>query len=211
MEDIEEMSSVHESEFATFRAELDRRGPTPLGTKVECVQLKSWVAGLEGELANLTRRFATLERVTLEVGRAEASSKADGLALELVQVRAYVHSTLRMEYRREGNESSEPQLAFCHLQTELAEREKALRIATTEVGTLRALLETERQGSISNSIMERELVCLQHSHGRLREIAGDLGFDAVGDCAKSCLIAWAMFDLLVFFSAYFVSTHELCS
>jgi len=41
-----------------------------------------------------------------------------------------------MEYGREGDEPSEPQLAFCRLQTELAEREEALRIATVEVGTL---------------------------------------------------------------------------
>ena len=37
MEDIEEMSSVHESEFATFREKLDRRGPAPLGIKAECL------------------------------------------------------------------------------------------------------------------------------------------------------------------------------
>ena len=41
MEDIEEMSSVHESEFATLRAKLDWRGPAPLGTEAECVQLRS--------------------------------------------------------------------------------------------------------------------------------------------------------------------------
>ena len=29
MEDIEEMSSVHDSELATLRAELDQRGPAP--------------------------------------------------------------------------------------------------------------------------------------------------------------------------------------
>jgi len=28
--------------------------------------------------------------------------------------------------------------------------------------------------------MERELVCLRHSYGQLREIARDLGFDAIG-------------------------------
>ena len=28
--------------------------------------------------------------------------------------------------------------------------------------------------------MERELVCLRHSYGQLREIARDLGFDATG-------------------------------
>ena len=137
MEDIEEMSSVHESKFATLRVELDWRG-------------RSRVAGLEGELAGLTQRFATLdhtwdkERVALEAGRAEASSKVDSLALELVQAKAYVHSTLSMEYRREGDKPSESQLAFRHLQTELAKKEKALRVATAKVGTLWVLLETKR-------------------------------------------------------------------
>ena len=37
MKDIEEMNSAHESELTTFRVELDRRGPTPLGTEAECV------------------------------------------------------------------------------------------------------------------------------------------------------------------------------
>ena len=37
MEDIEKISSVQESELATLRAELDRRGPTALGTEVEYV------------------------------------------------------------------------------------------------------------------------------------------------------------------------------
>ena len=41
MEDIEEISSVHESEFATLRAKLDWRGPAFLGTEAECVQLRS--------------------------------------------------------------------------------------------------------------------------------------------------------------------------
>ena len=40
------------------------------------------------------------------------------------------------------------------------------------------MLETERQGSTSDSTMERELVHLRHSHNRLREVARDLGFDA---------------------------------
>lgn len=46
--------------------------------------------GLEDELAALTWRFAALdqtwdkERATLEASRAEASSRANGLALELV-------------------------------------------------------------------------------------------------------------------------------
>lgn len=42
------------------------------------------------------------------------------------------------------------------------------------------MLETERQGSTSNSRMERELARLQHLHYRLRGVAQDLGFDAAG-------------------------------
>ena len=53
-----------------------------------------------------------------------------------------------------------------------------MRVATAEVDTLQALLETVRQGSISDSTMKWELVRLRHSHDRLREIARDLGFDA---------------------------------
>ena len=49
-----------------------------------------------------------------------------------------------MEYRREGDKPSESQLAFRHLQTELAKKEKALRVATAKVGTLWVLLETKR-------------------------------------------------------------------
>ena len=69
---------------------------------------------MKDDLANLTQRFTALdhtwdeERATLEAGRAEASSKANGLALELVQARAYIHSTLSMEYGQEGDEPSEP-------------------------------------------------------------------------------------------------------
>ena len=33
----------------------------------------------------------------------------------------------------------------------------------------------------------------------------------LGDYARPCLIAWAMFDLLAFFFALFVFAHELCS
>ena len=80
----------------------------------------------------------------MEAGRAEASSRADGLPLELVQARAYIHSTLSMEFGREGDKPSEPQLAFHCLQSELAKREEALRVPTAEMGTLQALLETER-------------------------------------------------------------------
>ena len=84
-----------------------------------------------------------------------------------------------MEYGREGDKPSKTQLTFSRLQTELAEREKALRVATIEVGILRALLETKRQGFTSDSTMERELVHLRHSHDRLRGV-GDLGFDVAG-------------------------------
>ena len=65
-----------------------------------------------------------------------------------------------MEYGREGDKPSEPQWAFRRLQTELVKREEALRIAGAEVSTLHALLEIERQSSISNPTMKRELVRL---------------------------------------------------
>ena len=103
-EEIEEMSSAQQSELAAFRAELDRRGLTPPSTEAEYVHLRSRVMGLEDDLTAFTRRFATLdhiwdeERVALEVGRMEACSRADGLALELVEARSYIHSTLSMEY-----------------------------------------------------------------------------------------------------------------
>lgn len=83
-----------------------------------------------------------------------------------------------MEFGQEGDESNMLQLAFHRLQIELVEREEALRVTTTEVSTLQALLETEWQGSTSDSTMERELVLLQHSHEKLREITRDLSFDA---------------------------------
>ena len=140
--------------------------------------------GIEDELVAFPRRCATLDhswdekRAMLEAGRAEASSQADDLALELLQARSDIHSTLSMEYGREGDKPSEPQQAFRRLQTELAEREEALRVATIEVRTLQALLETERQSSTSDPTMERELVHLWHSHDRLREVVRDLGFDA---------------------------------
>ena len=80
----------------------------------------------------------------MEAGKAKASNRADGLAFELVQVKAYIHSTFSMEQGWEGDKPSKPQLTFCSLQTKLIEREEALKVATTEVGTLQALLETER-------------------------------------------------------------------
>ena len=77
-------------------------------------------------------------------------------------------------------------------------------------------------------MMERELAYLRHSHDRLRGVARYLGFDVarllalmvmmtrffvlvLGDCSRPCLIVWAMFDLLMFSFAYFVSVHELCN
>ena len=61
MEDLEDMSNVHESELATPKAELDRRGSAPPGTEVECVQLRSRVAGLEGDFTAFTQRFTALD------------------------------------------------------------------------------------------------------------------------------------------------------
>lgn len=51
-------------------------------------------------------------------------------------MKSYIHATLDMEYGWEGNEPSEPHWAFFRLQTKLAEREKALRVAIIEVSTL---------------------------------------------------------------------------
>ena len=82
-----------------------------------------------------------------------------------------------MKYGREGDEPNSHNGLFI-IQTELAERDEALRVANAEVGTLQASLETERQSSTSDPMMERELVCLRHSHDKLREVARDLGFHA---------------------------------
>ena len=114
MEDIEEMSSAHKSELATLRAKLDWRGPTPPITEVKCVHLRSQVVGLEDELADLTQRLVALdhtwveERAVLEADRAETRSGTNCLALELVQVKAYIHSILSMEYGQEGDGLSKP-------------------------------------------------------------------------------------------------------
>ena len=67
--------------------------------------------------------------------------------------------------------------------------------------------------------MEQELVRLRHLHEKLKEVARDLDFDAMtlfftlvlGGCVKLCPMVWAMFDLLIFFSIYFISEHEPCS
>ena len=76
------------------------------------------------------------EKVALEASRVETSSRVDGLALELVQAKAYIYSTLSMEYGREGDVLNELQLAFCRLQTEPVKREEALKVTIAEMGTL---------------------------------------------------------------------------
>lgn len=91
---------------------------------------------------DLTQRFSAIdhswdeEGVALEANRGEASSRADSLVLGLYSF-LFEHGV-----RTRGR--SELQLAFCCLQTKLAKREKALRVATAEVGALQALLKTER-------------------------------------------------------------------
>ena len=75
-----------------------------------------------------------------------------------------------------------------------------MRVATIEVGTLQALHDIERQGYTSSPSMERELVRLQHSYGRLREIARDLGFDAIG-----LLCTYSLDDLILL-----ISFRRLC-
>ena len=90
MGDIGEMNSMQRSELTASRAELNRRGPAPSGTEVECALLRSRVTCLEDMLAALTRRFASLdhtldeERVALEVGKVVANSRVDDLALKLL-------------------------------------------------------------------------------------------------------------------------------
>ena len=137
----------------------------PLATEVECIQLRSRVTSLESKLVDLTQRFAVLgqtsdeERAIVDASRAEASSKADHLALRLLKARSFIHSTLSLEYGL-VDEPSEPQLAFHCLQAKVAEKEKALRFATIDVGILQALLDIERQGCTSSPSMERELIHL---------------------------------------------------
>ena len=54
IEDIEETSNAHDSELATVRAELDRRGLAPLGTEAKCIQLRFRVVDFEDELVDHT-------------------------------------------------------------------------------------------------------------------------------------------------------------
>ena len=90
------------------------------------------------------------------------SSKADNLAMRLLQARCYIHYTLSLEYRS-ANEPSEPQLAFPCLQVKVAKKEEHL--ATAEISSLQVLLGTERQGCTSSPSMEKEMVHLQNSYG----------------------------------------------
>ena len=104
---------------------------------------------MESELADITQRFSVLgqasdeERSIVEASCAEVSSRSDDLALRLLESRSFIHSTLSLEYGP-TNEPSEPQLAFRCFQAKVAEKEEALRVATIEVETLKALLDTER-------------------------------------------------------------------
>ena len=135
------MSRTYEGELDTLRIEFEQRSPTLLATEAECVQLRSQVASLKSELADLTQRFTVLgqtkdeERAIVEAGQAEASSGADDLALRLLEARSFIHSTLSLEYGL-ADKPNKPQLAFCHLQAELPKKKKALRVAIAEVGTL---------------------------------------------------------------------------
>ena len=159
MEDYDEMGRAYKADLATLKVELEQRSLAPLGTKAECIQLRSRVTSLESELADLTQRFTILgqtgdeERAIVEANHAKVSSKADDLALWLLETRSFILSTLSLEYGS-TDEPSGPQLAFPCLQAELAKKEEALRVATTKVGTLQALLDTERQGCTSSPSME---------------------------------------------------------
>ena len=90
-----------------------------------------------------------------------------------------------------------------------------MRVATTEVGTLQALLGIERQGPTFDFMIERELVRLRHSHDKLKGLPEtkalmqsgyfilmltmtQFSVLVLGDCARPCLISLAMFDWLVF-------------
>lgn len=103
--------------------------------------MRSRVTSLESELADLTKRFTIMgqirdkERVTLKASHVEASSRADDLAIRLLQSRSYIHTTLSLECGS-ADEPNEAQLAFHHLQAEVAEKKEVLRVATGEISTL---------------------------------------------------------------------------
>ena len=93
----------------------------------------------------------------MEASRIKASSRADKLALRLLESRSFIHSTLSLEYEP-VYEPSEPHLAFRQHQAEVVEKE-ALKVATVEVGTLQALFDTERQSSTSHNFIIFTLNC----------------------------------------------------
>ena len=145
MENFNEMGRTYKAKLATLRAKLVQRGQIPPTIEAEYTQLRSRVTSLESELTDHTQRFTILgqtrdeERAIVEASRAEASNKADDLALQLLEAKSFIHSILSLEYGL-ADEPSEPQLAFCRLQAKVVEKEEALRVATVEVGTLQALL-----------------------------------------------------------------------
>ena len=75
--------------------------------------MRSRVTSLESKLVDLTKRFTVLgqsrdeERAIVEASHAEASNKADDLALKLLEARFFIHSTLSLEYGP-ADEPSEP-------------------------------------------------------------------------------------------------------
>ena len=60
VKDYDEMGRAYEAELSAHRVELEQRCLAPLATEAECIQLRSRVASLESELANLTQRFTVL-------------------------------------------------------------------------------------------------------------------------------------------------------
>ena len=59
---------------------------------------------MESELVDLTQRFIVSdqtryeERAIMEASHAESSSRADDLALRLLETRSFIHSTLSLKY-----------------------------------------------------------------------------------------------------------------
>ena len=68
-------------------------------------------------MVDLTQRFIVLgqtsdkERAIMEASRAKASSKADDLALRLLEASSFIHSTLSLEYGL-VDEPSDPSWLF---------------------------------------------------------------------------------------------------
>ena len=73
--------------------------------EAKCIQLRSRVTSL-GQTSDE-------ERAIMEPSHAKVSSKANDLALRLLKVRSFIHSTLSLEYKP-TDEPSKPQLVFRH-------------------------------------------------------------------------------------------------